>query len=72
MFKLKLTKGKTIFAIGPMELDAQDIIILLALVIFNLLLSVLIGSYSFIGLIVIGIIFRNILISKGQLKSKSK
>lgn len=70
MFKLKLAKGETLFTIGPMELDAQDITILIGLVSLNLLLFLILGSYSLLGLLIIGAIFRNILIAKGQYNSK--
>ena len=66
--KLKLNKGKTLVSIGPMDLDSQDLRILATLVLLNLMLALLFGSYTLFGLILVGIIFRNILITKGQLK----
>ncbi len=65
-----MKKTQTIFRIGPMELDKQDIFILIGMAFTNILLSLFIGNYVILGLVIFGVIFRKILISKGQLKFK--
>lgn len=67
--KYQLTKGKTVFKLGKVDFDVQDIFILIVIMSVAFLIALFTGTSGLGGSAIIGsIVYRNVLKAKGRIK----